>query len=113
MKTFDLNNKTFTLVKNSENGLVNSETIFEYSQDGNLVTADYEGGTIRHGKIIARLEVDQLQMFYQFMTIDGELKAGRAMAALSMTTNDKIRMQLNWQWLTGAFERGISEYIER
>ena len=41
MKTINFNNKRFILIDNSENGKVNSDTIFEYKQDGNLVTADY------------------------------------------------------------------------
>jgi hypothetical protein len=112
MKTYDLNNKRFVLVKNSENGLVNSETIFEYKQEGNLVTADYYGGMIRYGKIIARLENDQLQMSYQFMTIHDEVKAGKAISTLSKTENSKIKMKLNWQWLTEGQEQGVSEYNE-
>ncbi len=112
MKTFDLNNKTFVLVRNSENGLVNSDTIFEYKQDDNLVTAKYRGGAIRYGKIIARLENDQLHMFYQFMTNQDELKAGRAIAALGINEHNKIEMKLNWQWLTEGHEQGTSEYVE-
>lgn len=50
MNKINFNHKTFSLIANSENGKVNSETIFEYKQNGNLVTADYYGGTIRYGK---------------------------------------------------------------
>ena len=53
MEKLDFNNKAFSLIENSKNGKVNTETIFTFSQDGNLVTADYHGGSIRYGKIIA------------------------------------------------------------
>jgi len=112
MDKFNLNNKKFALVQNSANGQVNTETVFEYKQDGNLVTADYFGGTIRYGKIIAELKGDELNMLYQCLTADGQLKAGKAVAKISFTENSKMKLNLNWEWLTNSNEKGKSEYIE-
>ena len=112
MTEFDFNNKTFLLVKNTNNGHVNSETVFKYKQDGNLVTADYFGGSIKYGKIIADLQGDKLNMLYQCLTTDNELKAGKAIAIITLTEQGKIKLSLNWQWLTNEKERGQSEYIE-
>jgi hypothetical protein len=109
---YNFNNKTFSLVTNSEKGTVDSNTIFEYKQNGNLVTADYFGGTILYGKIIAKLKDDQLEMLYQCITRDNELKAGKAIAEISKTENNKIKLKLSWQWLDKNEEKGISEYIE-
>jgi hypothetical protein len=112
MKELNFNNKTFSLIENSENGKVNSDTIFEYKQDGNLVTADYFGGTIRYGKIIAELKDNKLKMLYQCLTTENELKAGKADAEISLTENNKIKLRLNWEWLGDKKDNGISEYIE-
>lgn len=112
MKHFDFNNKKFALVQNSDNGKVNTETIFEYKQDGNLVTADYVGGTITYGKIIADLQEDKLNMLYQCLTTGNELKAGKAIAQISLTENGKIKLKLDWEWLTNENNKGTSEYIE-
>jgi hypothetical protein len=112
MKKIDFNNKTFALVENSENGKVNAATIFKYKQEGNLVTADYSGGTIKYGKIIAKLENHKLQMLYQCLTVEDELKAGKAIAAISLNGQNKIKLKLNWEWLGENMETGISEYIE-
>ena len=70
MKTINFNNKRFILIDNSENGKVNLDTIFEYKQDCNLVTADYYGGSVKYGKIIAHIQNDKLEMLYQCLTID-------------------------------------------
>lgn len=113
MNEYDLNNKTFLLVENSENGKVNSETIFEYKQKGNLVTADYSGGSILYGKILAFLEGNYLNMLYQCITNDNELKAGKAIAQISITNNGKIKLELNWEWLGDKKEKGNSVYIEK
>lgn len=112
MSEFNFNNKTFSLIENSENGKVNSETVFKYKQEGNLVTADYYGGTIKYGKIIANLSNNKLNMLYQCITTENELKAGKAIAQISLTNTNKIKLTLNWEWLGEKNESGISEYIE-
>jgi hypothetical protein len=112
MIDFNFNNKKFAHIQNSDNGQVNTETIFNYKQDDNLVTADYFGGTIRYGKIIAELKGDELNMLYQCLTTDNQLKAGKAIAKIELTENNKIKLSLNWEWLTNGNEKGKSEYIE-
>ena len=52
MSQINLNNKTFVLLKNSENEEVNSETLFDYKQEDTLVTAKYSGGTIIKSALI-------------------------------------------------------------
>ena len=112
MSTFDFNNKTFSLVENSANGQVNSDTVFAYKQEGDLVTADYYGGTIRYGKILAVLKGDEMDMLYQCVTTANEMKAGRAKATVSRNENGKMRLRLNWEWFGDKEERGVSEYVE-
>ena len=112
MSIFNFNNKKFGLIQNSENGQVNLDTVFEYKQDNNLVTADYYGGTIKYGKIIADLQDDKLNMLYQCLTTDNELKAGKAVAQISLTDEGKMKLTLNWEWLTNPNNKGTSEYVE-
>jgi len=112
MAEFNFNNKTFALLENSKNGKVNTETIFKYKQNSNLITADYFGGTIKYGKIIAHLRNNKLDMLYQCITTENELKAGKAIANISLTKENKLKLKLNWEWLRNNNESGISEYIE-
>lgn len=77
---FNFKNKTFTLLENSEKGKANNHTIFKYQQDKDLVTADYHGGSIRYGKIIAQLKTNQSHMLYQCITLEDKLKADKAIA---------------------------------
>lgn len=97
MSKFNFDNKRFALIQNSESGQVNSETVFEYKQNGNLVTADYYGGTIKYGKIIANLKDDELNMLYQCLTTDNQLKEGKAIAKILLTDKGKIKLCLNWE----------------
>jgi hypothetical protein len=112
MKKIDFNAKKFMLIQNTQSGEVNSDTVFEFSQKEDLVTADYYGGTIKFGKIIAQLQKDQLEMLYQCLTKENELRAGKATAQISFTPDQKIRLKLRWKWITGDQSSGTSEYIE-
>lgn len=111
MQTYNLNNKSFKLLSNSENGIVESETIFKYKQSNELVTAEYKGGSIIYGKIIAQLEQNILHMLYNCYTTEKELKAGKATAILSLNENGKMKLMLDWQWFESE-EIGSSTYIE-
>ena len=101
------------MIANSENGQVNSATTFEYKQQGNLVTADYSGGSILYGKIIAVLDGNYLNMLYQCVTNENEMMAGKAKALISLNEYNKIKLVLNWEWLGDEKEKGTSVYIEK
>jgi len=49
---------------------------------------------------------------YQCITQENELKAGKAIAEISLTEKDKIKLKLDWQWLTHDQSTGKSEYLE-
>jgi hypothetical protein len=91
---------------------VQADTIFRYKQNDNLVTADYFGGSIKYGKIIAVLHENKLDMLYQCLTVDNELKAGKAIAQISLTEAGQIKLKLDWEWLTNGNGKGTSEYLE-
>jgi len=112
MSSFNLNQKTFVLVQNSEKGQVDSETLFEYKQINSRVTAIYSGGSISYGTIIGHLKGAELSLLYQYLTNTQQLKAGEAIAHVSTTSTGKLKLSLNWQWLNGEKEKGTSEYIE-
>lgn len=110
---YDINNKTFLLLQNSDSGEVDESTSFYYNQKGNLVTAEYSSGSIEYGKIIAILKEDHLDMLYQCVTKDSKLKAGQAIANISVNQRNKIVLKLNCQWLNESKESGTSVYIEQ
>ena len=112
MEKINFNNKRFSLIMNSKNDEVDSETIFEYKQKGDLVTAAYYGGTIKYGKIIAVYRDNILDMLYQCVTTTNELIAGKAIADILITSKNKVKLKLHWHWLDNENLSGVSEYIE-
>jgi len=47
--------KIFRSVENTENGEVNSETLFYSHQKEDIITAEYSGGDIRKGHLIGKI----------------------------------------------------------
>lgn len=50
---YNVEGKIFRSITNTENGEVGAETLFFYRQTGKLVSAEYHGGTIVAGHLIA------------------------------------------------------------
>jgi uncharacterized beta-barrel protein YwiB (DUF1934 family) len=102
-------NKTFASVENSETGEVNTETIFYYHQKDDFVWAEYSGGAIRFGNLIAKVtENDCLEMRYQHLNTKGELMTGKCFSTPEMLPDGRIRLFEQWQWTSGDLSSGTS-----
>lgn len=101
--------RVFKSVQNSETGEVSAETIFHYHQKDDLVWAEYAGGEIVFGSLIAKvLDGDALEMRYQHLNSKGELMTGKCFSTPEILENGKIRLHENWQWTSGDFSKGAS-----
>ncbi len=99
---FDYNNKRFSLVSNSNTGEVSSETVFHYHQSGDLVWAEYEGGEIVHGTLIAKCDENGcLDMRYQHLNLHGELMTGVCSSKPEILDDGRIRLHEKWYWTSG------------
>ena len=108
----DLSNKWFELVENSD-GHASAKTIMKFSEQSDPFIGTYSGPNTRHGQVIVRTSKDGLtEMLYQSLTTDDELVAGKAKVTLSEDKSEKLVMQLNWQWLTGSLNSGVSIWHE-
>jgi len=103
------NNKKFRPVENSDNGETSVETIFEYKQDGNILTSDYKGGQILKGQLIGLVdESGNIEMRYQQINNKGELMTGVCTSKPEIQKNGKLRIYESWQWTSGDQSKGTS-----
>ena len=110
---YDLEGKIFTSLSNSDNGEVGSDTLFYYHQEGNLVWADYEGGSIVKGHLIAKmLEDGRLEMNYHHLNGAGGIMLGKCLSTPQLLADGRLKFQEQWQWLSGDQSSGYSEIIE-
>ncbi len=109
MPKINYDNKTFAYVENSASGEVSSETLFHYHQKDDLVWAEYAGGAIRFGNLIAKvIENDCLEMRYQHLNASGELMTGECVSTPEILDDGRIRLRERWRWTSGDFSRGES-----
>lgn len=102
-------NKKFCTLQNSNNGETSSETIFHYTQKGQVVQAFYEGGKIVAGHLIGIVdETGVIQMVYHQVNTDMELMTGKCISTPEILENGKIRLHEKWQWTSGDFSAGNS-----
>lgn len=109
MSTINYNNRTFISIENSKSGEVSDKTVFNYNQQGDIVWAEYEGGQIIKGTLIAKVdEVGSLNMRYQHLNKKLEFKTGKCTSTPEKLSNGKIRLHEKWQWTSGNRSSGES-----
>ena len=109
MKGPDYNNRFFAPVSNTENGEVDSSTVFHYRQAGDIVWATYEGGDIRFGTLIATAdEAGRLDMRYSHVNRRGELMTGRCESTPEVLPDGRLRLRERWRWTSGDGSGGES-----
>lgn len=103
------NNRYFRPVVNTENGEVSGETLFHYHQQGNIVTAEYSGGDVVQGHLIAKVdEQGRLDMRYHHVNVRGELQTGVCLSEPELLPDGRIRLHEKWQWTSGDKSQGAS-----
>lgn len=108
----NLNQKKF-ITTNNENGLSSNETVFHYFQNDNTITGHYKGGAIVEGFIVGKqTDVSKIELLYQCLTTDGELKVGESKGIISKGQNGKLHLAFDWNWLNGDRSGGTSIYTE-
>jgi len=112
--TISYDHKTFRSASNTDNGEVSPATVFHYHQDGDIVWADYSGGSIARGFLIATIQTEPgghthtLDARYQHVNIAGEIMTGRCTSSPEILEDGRIRLHEKWQWTSGDLSKGES-----
>jgi hypothetical protein len=105
----DYNNRVFKPVSTSDNGEVDSETLFVYKQKEGVVTCEYRGANIRYGHLLAIVSASgQLNMTYHQVNIKNEIVTGLCKSVPELLPNGKIRLKEEWQWTCRDYSKGYS-----
>lgn len=79
-------------------GVVNADTIFEFSQSGDVVEARYSGGRIVVGRLIGKRSADQIEFRYVQLTDSGTLDSGQSHCELEMMEDGRLRLIEHFKW---------------
>jgi hypothetical protein len=103
------NGKIFVATSNTTNGEVSSATRFHYHQEGNIVWAEYAGGSIVKGSLIASVKDGNcLEMRYHHINSDGEIMASTCFSTPKVLDDGRLQMHEKWKWVTGDQSAGES-----
>ena len=110
---YNLEGKIFRSLSNTNKDEVGEETQFYYHQDGDIVWADYKGGSVLKGHLIANvLDNGILEMNYHHINKEGRLMIGKCLSMPEKLEDGRLKFKEEWQWLSGDCSSGYSEIIE-
>ena len=103
------NHKIFRSVSTTDNGDVDEQTLFYYYQQNDLVWAEYAGGDVVKGYLIAKADAQgTLDMRYQHLNAAGELMTGTCRLVPERLPDGRLRLHETWQWTSGDGSSGES-----
>ena len=101
--------RVFRSVENSAGGDVDSDTVFQYRQEGNIVWATYAGGAVAFGTLTSLILGDgRLDMRYQQVSPTGPIKIGRCISTPETPPDGRLRRREAWRWTEGGEGEGRS-----
>ncbi|MEI4770333.1 n-acetylglutamate synthase [Psychrobacillus sp. FJAT-51614] len=107
------NGKRFVSIANTENGEVSSKTFFDYKQEGNILSATYDGGEIVKGTLIGIVKDNGCLNFrYNHVNIRNEIRGGQCDSTPETLPDGRIRLHENWKWLDSEHTEGKSTIEE-
>ena len=113
VEQFSLDGVKMNVVKTADNGVVNQDTIFFFSQKENVVSAEYQGGKILQGYLIGKLSTqNQLEFSYCQMQLDGKLDNGLSLCQLSKNEEEKLLLIEHFEWKSRPGEFGTNIFQE-
>lgn len=101
------------VISTADNGVVNDKTIFIFTQNDEIVSAEYQGGKIRKGFLVGKLpSPNQLEFSYCQMQIDGKLDNGVSTCQLGKNEKGKITLTEHFEWKSRPGEYGTNVFQE-
>ena len=96
-------------VADSGGGVATTETTFRYAECDGVVTATYEGGTIRQGFLVGTRDGDSLDFRYVQLHADGSTASGHCTTELELLDDGRVRLNETWAWESRAGSgRGVA-----
>ena len=113
MSVPSLDGRTFA-VADSGGGVATTETVFRYAEGKGVVTASYEGGTIRRGFLVGTREGDSLDFRYVQLHEDGSTATGHCTTKLELLPDGRVRLNETWEWESRPGSgRSVAEELSR
>jgi hypothetical protein len=107
-----LDGRTFSGAEMSDQGEASEATVFEYHEDGGVVWARYEGGSVRLGFLVGTRNGDRIDFRYSQLNAMGETSNGHCSSQIVVLADGRVRLNEVWSWESKTGE-GASAVEER
>ena len=97
-KPISLDGVKMRVVSTAEGGEVGAGTVFEFAQDGPVVSARYAGGKVYLGYLVGVLSAEGLSFRYAQVGADGRLDGGYSTCEIGLTGEGKLRLIEHFNW---------------
>jgi hypothetical protein len=82
----------------SAHGEIDPETLFVFSQEGDVVSARYAGGTVRLGFLVGTRSGNGVAWRYAQLDPEGRLHGGHSLCELSALPNGRMKLVEHFNW---------------
>jgi hypothetical protein len=97
-KPISLDGVRMRVVSTAEGGEVNTETLFEFTQDCSVVSARYAGGKVRLGYLVGTISAEGLRFRYAQVDNSGRLNGGYSTCEIEWTAEGKLQLAEHFKW---------------
>jgi len=97
-KPISLDGIRMRVVSTAQGGEVNTETLFDFAQDGSVVSARYTGGKVRLGYLVGTMSAEGLRFRYAQIDTTGRLDGGYSTCEIGPTTDGRIQLAEHFKW---------------
>ena len=104
----NLDHITMTAIQTAPHGVVNNETVFNFRQHEQVVTADYVGGKIMNGYLVGLRDANRLTFSYCQLQTDGRLDHGHSQCEVAVSENGRIRITEHFAWGSRGGDTGVN-----
>jgi hypothetical protein len=88
------------VVSVSQAAEIDTDTVFNFSQDGRSVSAHYSGGNVRLGFLIGTLEGSRLVFSFIQSRVDGTVRKGESECEIEWMEDGRVRLFEHFRWAT-------------
>ncbi|MCI0687680.1 MAG: hypothetical protein L0Y54_10655 [Sporichthyaceae bacterium] len=83
-----------------------------YHQDGDLVWAEFSGGSVRVGRLVGQVRPDDtIDASYCFVTAAGQIVAGACVSTPTRLADGRVRLTEDWKRIDGSSGISIIEEV--
>jgi hypothetical protein len=97
-KPISLDGIQMHVVSTAQGGEVNNETLFDFTQDGPVISARYTGGKIKLGYLVGISTDEGFQFRYTQVDNDDRLDGGYSTCEISRMADGRIRLLEHFKW---------------